>query len=113
MSSGWGAMEGAEKAVGRIWGLREQSPLPAVSTFSLPCAPCQLLGLPAGQSQPSIPRMQPSLGSRHFCARNPNSAFTRAGPFLLRPLRLICCQLLLVPFLQDPHPHPSLNTATL
>lgn len=45
-----GAAEGAGKARWRIWGLREPSLLPAVSNVSLPCAPGQLLGLPAGQS---------------------------------------------------------------
>lgn len=89
-------------------------PLSACPVLQVSSSDCRLDSPTSGPAcRPSLPRTQPSLGFRHFCAQNPNSAFIGAGPSLLCPLHLICCQLLLVPFLQDPHPHPSLNAATL
>lgn len=44
-------MEGAGKAVWGILAFREQSPLSALSSFSLTCSPDQLVLPPAGQSR--------------------------------------------------------------
>lgn len=109
-----GTAEGAGKARWRIWGLREPSLLPAVSSVSLPCAPGQLLRLLAGQSH-FRPCMQAfSSQDTALAGLSPllcsEPQFCLHWSWALSPLSSASGLLSgtsKVPFLQDPHPHPS------